>query len=356
MTYLINHRFIGSLRLAATFVMVHMAAVLAHWTGYRAQAVCNRTSSAVGELHYRVTVLANTLRGCTGRDAGRSIFYMRNVWSSATHTSGAVPWGPAEAPADNSLKGEAEVLREERIDHRVHCRIAVAEPEYDREHSRIDTVAAKRPNHVHGKEGQPAEDEETNNNGQRLGGLRFHSKPLHLRFYVSLSHLSTRLWRVKLMADILFYVWHRFDNLQEAVSLPYSIQLSVCAIVAAARCRLLTVGGGVMYCEQGMCVRNCWAAQVLRGRVADRDLDLLVLIMPRSAELVITVWRNGRPTSYWRGRGRSCRANGSRVAVCAATTVWWLVEVCATASVNSQGQSLLFESISNSFGTCSIVD
>lgn len=164
---------------------------------------------------------------------------------------------------------------------------------------------------------------------------------------------------------VLVHVRHGFDDLQETVALSHAIQLgglclcraSTCVtlrvIVAGGGChRVLAIGGGVVDRKQVVGVSLGRAAQVLRGRIADRDLDLLVLVVPR-VELVVAVRRYARAFGggHW-SRG----ADGRRVAVRAAVTVRRLVEVCTAASVNAQRQSLLFESISDSLGTWSIID
>lgn len=177
-----------------------------------------------------------------------------------------------------------------------------------------------------------------------------------MRLYIPLSHLSARLRRVELVMRVSVHVRHRLDDLQQTVAFAHAVQLGSGMLASsgsvAGRGRLLAVRGVV---DGKECVRVglCGAAQVLRGRIADRDLDLLVLVVAR-AELVIAVWRDARAVGVGCGRGRG--TNGGRVAVRAAVTVRRLVEVCAAAPVNAQRQSLLFKSISDSLGTCSIVD
>lgn len=325
----------------------------------------NRTSSAVRELHNRVTVVANALRCGTGRDTRRSHLDVRHIRATPTHAGRAVARSSAEAPTNDALECKPEVLGEECIDHRVDGRVAVAQPEDDRKDSGIDTIAAECPDYIHSEEGKPAQDEESHYNGQSLCRLCLHSKPFHLRLNVPLAHLPARLRRVEFVVRVLVHVRHRFDDLQETVALPHAIQLgglrlcrsrtcvALSVIVASGgRHRVLAIRRREVNSEQVVRDGLGWAAQVLRGRIADRDLDLLVLVVPR-VELVVAVRRDGR--AYGGGHW-GCGAHGRRVAVRAAVTVRRLVEVCTAASVNAQRQSLLFESISDSLGTWSIID
>lgn len=118
------------------------------------------------------------------------------------------------------------------------------------------------------------------------------------------------------------------------------------------RVSLLAIGRGVVHRIKGVRVGLRGTLQVLRGRIADRDLDFLVLIMAR-AELVAAI---GQRRGHVTGRRRRSCTYGGRSAVRAAVTVRGFIEVCAASAVNAQRQSLLLESISDSLGTCSIVD
>lgn len=94
-------------------------------------------------------------------------------------------WKPPAAPASGTaaqqlLEGEPEVLAEESVDAGVERRVAVAQPEEDGEEERGDALGAERPDHVDGEEGQPAHDEASNDDAQRLGGLCLHPEPLYL--------------------------------------------------------------------------------------------------------------------------------------------------------------------------------
>lgn len=107
------------------------------------------------------------------------------------------------------------------------------------------------------------------------------------------------------------------------------------------------IEGAGPHCCRGACPRT-GGGQVLRGRVADRDLDFVVLAVAGAvaalarAVLVVALWRSGR-------RDR-CRG-----AVRAAVTVWRLGKGCAPAPVDAQRQSLLVESATDPLGTCARV-
>lgn len=311
------------------------------WTGHRAQAVGNRASSAVRELHDRVAVVADTLGSGTWRDAGRPHLHVGHVGAAATRAGGAASWATAEAAADDALERESEVLREERIDHGIHSGVAVAEPEDDREDGGIDAVTAEGPDHVDGEEGQPAEDEQTDDNGQSFRRLGLHAEPLHLRLDVPLAHLPAGLRRVELV--LVHHVGHRLDHLQQAVALAHAVHLGG---GGAGRGTVLAIGRGVVHCVQGVRVGLRGTLQVLRGRITDRDLDFLVLVVP-CAELVVALRRD-----RVRGPHRTRRADRGRGAVRTPVAVRRLVEVRTASPVNAQRQSLLFESISDSLRTC----
>lgn len=98
----------------------------------------------------------------------------------------------ANTPADDPLKGEPEVFREQRVDQRIDRAIEVTQPEEDRK-DQVGNAGfgrAERPNQVHGEEGQPAEDKTAHYDGQRLGGFRFHPETLHLRLDVPFTHAA----------------------------------------------------------------------------------------------------------------------------------------------------------------------
>jgi len=87
----------------------------------------------------------------------------------------------AQAAADDALEGEAEVVAEERVQTGVDGRVAVTQPEEDREDQRVDALDAERAHHVHREKGQPTQNEPAHDDAQRLGRLRLHPETLHLR-------------------------------------------------------------------------------------------------------------------------------------------------------------------------------
>lgn len=87
----------------------------------------------------------------------------------------------AQAAADDALEREPEVVAEQRVQAGVDGRVAVAQPEEDREDQRVDALDAERAHHVHREERQPAQDEAAHDDAQRLGRLRLHPEPLHLQ-------------------------------------------------------------------------------------------------------------------------------------------------------------------------------
>lgn len=128
------------------------------WTGHRAETVGNRTSSAVRKLHDGIAVVADTLRCGTRRNTRRSHLHVRHIGAASTHAGGSSSRA-AEALTNDALEGEPKVLGEERIDHGIHGRVAVAQPEDDGEHGGVDAITAKRSNYVDREERQPADDE-----------------------------------------------------------------------------------------------------------------------------------------------------------------------------------------------------
>ena len=86
----------------------------------------------------------------------------------------------AQAAADDALEGEPEVVAEQRVQAGVDGRVAVAQPEEDREDQRVDALDAERAHHVHREEGQPAQDEPAHDDAQRLCRLCLHPEPLYL--------------------------------------------------------------------------------------------------------------------------------------------------------------------------------
>lgn len=102
---------------------------------------------------------------------------------------------PAEAPHDDPFEGLPEVTREESVDEGVDGRVAVPEPEEDREQGVVDAVIAEGPDEVHGEEGQPADDEAAYYDGKGFGRFGFHAKPLDLHFEVLFAKFLGRVGR-----------------------------------------------------------------------------------------------------------------------------------------------------------------
>jgi len=149
------------------------------------------------------TLIPKTVGCRTGRDAGRpgpdaDCRHVRST--SGTLQRDGLPG--AEAPADDPLEGKAEVLGEQGIDHGVHGRVAVAQPEEHREEQRIHAVLAEWPDDVHGEKGAPAEDEHPYDDGQRLGRLGLHAESLHLGLDVPPAHLLVGRTRVSRSASL----------------------------------------------------------------------------------------------------------------------------------------------------------
>ena len=74
-----------------------------------------------------------------------------------------------------------EIAREGRVDEGVDGRVAVSQPEDDREEEWRHAVLAEGRDQVHGEEGEPAADEAAHDDPQRLGRLRLHTEPTHLK-------------------------------------------------------------------------------------------------------------------------------------------------------------------------------
>lgn len=74
-----------------------------------------------------------------------------------------------------------KVFGEQRINKGIDGRIAVSKPEQHGEYDGRHAVTAEGPHNVHAEEGQPAEDETTDNNAQGLGGFRLHFEPFNLK-------------------------------------------------------------------------------------------------------------------------------------------------------------------------------
>ena len=86
----------------------------------------------------------------------------------------------AQALAQDLLKGEAEILAEECVDARVDGRVAVAQPEENREQDGRDALRTECAHHIHREEGHPATNESAHDDAQRLGRLGLHFEALHL--------------------------------------------------------------------------------------------------------------------------------------------------------------------------------
>ena len=75
----------------------------------------------------------------------------------------------AQALADDPLESETEVFREQSINHRIDCRVAVTAPEDYREEHLIDAVLAERADEIKCEERKPAKDETYDDDGESLG-------------------------------------------------------------------------------------------------------------------------------------------------------------------------------------------
>ena len=69
----------------------------------------------------------------------------------------------------DAKEGEPELAVEDRVDERVQCRVAVAEPEEDGEDHRMDGEADQRRHEVGGEERQPADDERRHDDAEHNG-------------------------------------------------------------------------------------------------------------------------------------------------------------------------------------------
>lgn len=94
-------------------------------------------------------------------------------------TVGSEVRGAADAD-DDLLECVPKVPRKERVDDGIYRRVAVAQPEQNREDDVGRAAVAKGAQQVHGKEGQPAHDESAHNNGQCLGRFRLHPEAFRL--------------------------------------------------------------------------------------------------------------------------------------------------------------------------------
>ena len=79
----------------------------------------------------------------------------------------------------NTTESFAEVAVTTRIDDRIQRRIDIASPEQRGHHGvrRILTSRTQRPGEVPGEERKPADDERTDHDAERHGGLVFTTKP-----------------------------------------------------------------------------------------------------------------------------------------------------------------------------------
>jgi len=200
----------------------------------------------------------------------------------------------AEAPADDPLEGEAEVLGEQGIDHGIHGRVAVAQPEEHREEQRIHAVLAEWPDDVHGEEGAPAEDEHPDDDGQCLGRLGFHAEALHLGLDVPPAHLlvgRTRVSRSPSLAGVALppgQLRQTLAHLQVAgagssvllllpVQLGFSGLPTICSIVVDGKEGIARWPPLVTTIPMpGQLV------DVLAGGIGHRDLDLVMMMQPSS--------------------------------------------------------------------------
>lgn len=160
-----------------------------------------------------VAVVAQRIGRRTRRDARRAGArpQLRHIRVAATfHLLEA--GHRAEALANDALERKAEILGEQRIDHWIDGRVAVAQPKEERKHQRLDAVVAERAYQVHGEEWQPADDEQADDDGQRFGRLRFHAEPFHLRLDIPLAHFLARPRR-----QALVQIGHALEHLQVAI-------------------------------------------------------------------------------------------------------------------------------------------
>lgn len=97
----------------------------------------------------------------------------------------------AKAFADDALEREPKVFAEKRVDARIYCGVAVAQPKQHAKHRGVNTIRAEGAHQIHGKERKPAEDESANDDAQCLRCFRLHSKFFHLQqfdyYYISFT-------------------------------------------------------------------------------------------------------------------------------------------------------------------------
>lgn len=130
-----------------------MAAAVRGAAGVAGSARAASPSPRVGAVGVAVVGVETTRVGALRRHfAARSQLAAR-VLVARVRLDGALV---AQAAADDALEGEPEVVAEQRVQTGVDGRVAVAQPEEDREDQRVDALDAERAHHVHGEEWQPA--------------------------------------------------------------------------------------------------------------------------------------------------------------------------------------------------------
>lgn len=145
-----------------------------HRSGWRWLLSCSCTVAHEGVREGKGWPLAGTF---VGREVG---------------TIGGKVRGAADSD-DDLLECVAKVAREERVDHRIDGRVAVAQPEQHGEDNVRCAAGAERTQEVHGEEGQPAHDKSSDDNGQCLGGLCLHAKAFRLQLCIPLGRALLRL-------------------------------------------------------------------------------------------------------------------------------------------------------------------
>jgi len=296
-------------------------------------------------------LIAKTVSRCTGRNTRSPALnaYGGHVGAASRALQGDTLAG-AEAATDDALEGEAKVLGEERIDHGIHRRVAVAQPEEDREEQRINAVLAEWPYNIHREERTPAEDEHADDNGQCLGRLCFHAKAFHLRLDIPPAHLliggpamscPPQLTRVALASRQLR---QRFAHLQitgaAAMMLLLPVELGLRGLASMAT----TV---VVHGEEGIvrgtplvdCLGLCQLVDVLAGWIGHGDLDLVVLMMQSSCCIFAQSFRR------WCAQCCCC-------ALCAAIAVHRVLLIRAASTMNAKRQTLLLEAGADALGAC----
>lgn len=227
----------------------------------------------------------------TRRNAGRPAVgaQLRHVRSPATAGCRLFEsMTRAKAFAYDLLERESEVLREERIDHGIDGGVAVAQPEYDREQQRFDAVIAERSDQVHREEWQPTENEQSHNDGQRLGRLRLHAKAFHLRSDVPFSHFLIRLRRSICTVQSATIPDHRTDLFQIRHTLVHHLQIAVTVLKQLGRCQIFTIFrtmDGIEDAVRGGRGGCLWAVRrfvaghdVLRRRIGNGYFDFLMFV------------------------------------------------------------------------------